>query len=85
MARVLESYDAPKGARRVREGAVGEGLPTRQYLAGGLLHAGARLPEKLSEATSELLFLSRRGEVEAWKRRSEPPGFSRGSLQNFGI
>ena len=39
----------------------------------GIPRAGARLPESPSEATPELLFLSRRGKVEAWKRRPEPP------------
>ncbi len=39
----------------------------------GIPHAGARLPKSRSEATQELLFLSRRGNVEAWKRRPEPP------------
>ncbi len=36
--------------------------------------AEARLPKSPSEATQELLFLSCRGKVEAWKHRSEPPG-----------
>jgi len=39
----------------------------------GIPRAGARLPQSRSEATPELLFLSRRGKVEAWKRRPEPP------------
>jgi hypothetical protein len=39
----------------------------------GIPRAGARLPQSRSEATQELLFLSRRGNVEAWKHRSEPP------------
>ncbi len=39
----------------------------------GIPRAGARLPQSPSEATPELLFLSRRGKVEAWKRRPEPP------------
>jgi len=39
----------------------------------GISRAGARLPKSRSEATQELLFLSRRGKVEAWKRRPEPP------------
>ena len=39
----------------------------------GIPRAGARLPKSLSEATQELLFLSRRGKVEAWKHRPEPP------------
>jgi hypothetical protein len=38
----------------------------------GISRAGARLPTSPSEATPELLFLSRRGKVEAWKRRPEP-------------
>jgi hypothetical protein len=38
----------------------------------GISRAGARLPESPSEATQELLFLSKRGKVEAWKRRPEP-------------
>ncbi len=40
----------------------------------GMPRAGARLPQSPGEATQELLFLSRRGKVEAWKHRSEPPG-----------
>jgi hypothetical protein len=39
----------------------------------GIPRAGARLPESRSEATQELLFLSRRGKVEAWKHRPELP------------
>ena len=39
----------------------------------GIPRAGARLPKSQSERTQELLFLSRRGKVEAWKHRSEPP------------
>jgi len=39
----------------------------------GIPRAGARLPQSRSEATPELLFLSRRGNVEAWKHRPEPP------------
>jgi len=39
----------------------------------GIPRAGARLPKSPSEATPEPLFLSSRGKVEAWKRRSEPP------------
>jgi hypothetical protein len=39
----------------------------------GIPRARARLPQSPSEATQELLFLSRRGKVEAWKHRSEPP------------
>jgi hypothetical protein len=38
----------------------------------GIPRAGARLPQSPSEATQELLFLSKRGKVEAWKHRSEP-------------
>jgi len=39
----------------------------------GIPRARARLPQSPSEATQELLFLSRRGKVAAWKHRSEPP------------
>jgi hypothetical protein len=39
----------------------------------GIPHARARLPQSPSETTQELLFLSRRGKVEAWKHRLEPP------------
>ena len=46
----------------------------------GVPRARARLPESPSEATPELLFLSRRGKAEAWKHRLEPPCLSRGSL-----
>jgi hypothetical protein len=52
--------------QRAKEGQV---LPRSM----GIPCAGARLPESPSEATQELLFLSRRGKVEAWKRRPEPP------------
>jgi hypothetical protein len=51
---------------RAKEGQV---LPRSM----GIPRAGARLPESRSEATQELLFLSRRGNVETWKHRSEPP------------
>jgi hypothetical protein len=44
----------------------------------GISRTGARLPESLSEATPELLFLSRRGKAEAWKHRPEPPVFQPG-------
>ncbi len=39
----------------------------------GMPRAGARLPENRGEATQEPLFLLRRGRVEAWKHRPEPP------------
>jgi len=39
----------------------------------GIPRARVRLPQSRSEVTPELLFLSRRGKVEAWKHRSEPP------------
>jgi len=51
---------------RAKEGQV---LPRSM----GISRAGARLPQSPSEATQELLFLSRRGKVAAWKHRSEPP------------
>jgi hypothetical protein len=52
--------------QRAKEGQV---LPRSM----GVPRARVRLPESLSEATQELLFLSRRGKAEAWKHRSEPP------------
>jgi hypothetical protein len=39
----------------------------------GIPRAGVRRPRKLSEATQEPALLARRGRLEAWKRRSEPP------------
>ncbi len=39
----------------------------------GMPRAGARLPKNLGEATPEPLLLLRRGRVEAWKHRPEPP------------
>jgi hypothetical protein len=44
----------------------------------GIPRAGARLPQSPGEATQELLFLSRRGKVETWKHRSEPPALQPG-------
>ena len=61
-ARLQAAYERVK--ERAKEGQV---LPRSM----GIPRAGARLPKSLSEATQELLFLSRRGKVEAWKRRSE--------------
>jgi hypothetical protein len=49
----------------------------------GIPRAGARLPESLSEATQELLFHSRRGKVEAWKHRPEPPVLQPGESSGF--
>jgi hypothetical protein len=50
----------------------------------GIPRARARLPENPSEATQELLFLSRRGKVEAWKYRSEPPVLQLGESSGHG-
>ncbi len=44
----------------------------------GIPRAGARLPKSPGEATQELLFLSKRGKVEAWKRCPEPPALQSG-------
>jgi hypothetical protein len=52
--------------QRAKEGQV---LPQSR----GIPRAGARLLKSPSEATQELLFLSHRGKVEAWKHRPEPP------------
>jgi hypothetical protein len=51
----------------------------------GIPRAGARLPESPGEATQELLFLSRRGKVEAWKRRPEPPVLQSGESSERNI
>jgi hypothetical protein len=63
-ARLRAAHERVK--ERANEGQV---LPRSM----GIPRAGARLPKSLSEATQELLFLSRRGKVEAWKHRPEPP------------
>jgi transposase len=47
----------------------------------GIPRAGVRQPQSLNEPTQEPIFLLRRGRLEAWKEGSEPPCFSRGSLQ----
>ena len=49
----------------------------------GLPRARARQPQSLSEPKQEPIFLLRRGRLEAWNERSEPPCLSRGSLQLF--
>jgi len=51
---------------RAKEGQV---LP-RSF---GISRAGARLPQSLSEPTLEPVLLLRRGKLEAWKERLEPP------------
>jgi hypothetical protein len=56
-------------ARVLQRAKEGQSLPRSM----GVPRARARRPQSLGEATPELLFLSRRGRVEAWKRRSEPP------------
>ena len=63
-ARLVAAYERAK--ERAKEGQV---VPRSM----GIPRARARLPKSLSEATQELLFLSNRGKVEAWKHRSEPP------------
>src|SRR5215471_9910255 len=56
-------------ARILQRANEGQSLPRSM----GVPRAGARRPQSLGEATQEPLFLSSRGKVEAWKRRSEPP------------
>ncbi len=68
-ARLVAAHERAK--ERAKEGQV---MPRSM----GIPRAGARLPESPSEATPELLFLSSRGKVEAWKRRSEPPALQPG-------
>jgi hypothetical protein len=55
-----------RATQRAKEGQV---VPRSM----GIPRAGARLPKSRGEATPELLFLSRRGKVEAWKHCPEPP------------
>jgi hypothetical protein len=71
-ARLVAAHERAK--QRANEGQV---MPPSM----GIPRAGARLPQSPDEATPELLFLSSRGKVEAWKRRPEPPCFNRGSRQ----
>ncbi len=47
----------------------GQSLPRSM----GIPRARARQPQSLSQATQEPAFLARRGRLEAWKHRSEPP------------
>ncbi len=68
-ARLLAAHE--RATQRANEGQV---VPRSM----GISRAGARLPKSPSEATQELLFLSRRGKVEAWKHRSEPPALQPG-------
>jgi hypothetical protein len=63
-ARLLAAYERTKECANA-----GHALPQSM----GIPRARVRLPQSPSEATQELLFLSRRGKVEAWKHRSEPP------------
>ena len=63
-ARLVAAHE--RAQQRANEGQV---LPRSM----GIPRAGARLPESPSEATPELLFLSKRGKVEAWKHHPEPP------------
>jgi hypothetical protein len=56
-------------ARVLQRANEGQVLPRSM----GVPCAGARRPQSLGKATPELLFLSMRGRVEAWKHRSEPP------------
>ena len=74
-ARLQAAHERTK--ERAKEGQV---LPRSM----GIPRAGARLPKSLSEATQELLFLSRRGKVEAWKHRPEPPVLEPGESSGRG-
>jgi hypothetical protein len=63
--------------RTIQRANAGQVLP--QSL--GIPRAGARLPESRSEATQELLFLSREEKEKRGSAAQNPPCFSRGSLQ----
>ncbi len=56
--------------RLVQRANEGQSLP-RSF---GISRAGARRPQSRSQPTPEPAFLARRGRLEAWKGRSEPPG-----------
>jgi hypothetical protein len=73
-ARLLAAHE--RATQRAKEGQV---MPRSM----GIPRAGARLPESRSEATQELLFFSKRGKVEAWKRRPEPPALQPGESSEF--
>jgi hypothetical protein len=55
--------------RVVQRAKEGQTLP-RSF---GIPRVGARRPQSLSETTQEPALLARRGRLEAWKCRSEPP------------
>ena len=57
--------------RLVQRANEGQSLP-RSF---GIPRAGARRPQSRSQPTLEPAFLARRGRLEAWKDRSEPPVF----------
>ena len=63
-ARLVAAHE--RATQRAKEG---QAVPRSM----GIPRAGARLPQSPGEATQELLFLSNRGKVEAWKHRPEPP------------
>jgi hypothetical protein len=65
-----------RATQRAKEGQV---MPRSM----GIPRAGARLPQSPSEATQELLFLSNRGKIEAWKCRPEPPVLQPGESSDF--
>jgi hypothetical protein len=57
--------------RLVQRANEGQSLP-RSF---GIPRAGARRPQSRSQPTPEPAFLARRGRLEAWRDRSEPPVF----------
>jgi len=74
-ARLMAAHERVQ--ERAKEGQV---MPRSM----GIPRAGARLPESRGEATPELLFLSKRGKVETWKHRSEPPALQPGESSVMG-
>ena len=74
-ARLVAAHE--RATQRANEGQV---VPRSM----GIPRAGARLPQSPGEATQELLFLSNRGKVEAWKRRPEPPVLQPGESSVVG-
>jgi hypothetical protein len=66
--------------RLVQRANEGQSLP-RSF---GIPRAGARRPQSRSQPTPEPAFLARRGRLEAWKDRSEPPVLEPGELSVTG-
>ncbi|HEX6108677.1 MAG TPA: transposase, partial [Ktedonobacteraceae bacterium] len=74
-ARYKVPWEGAEARLRVAQERLKERAKEGQHLSRsfGIPRAGARLPKNRGEATQEPLFLLRRGRLEAWKHRPEPP------------